>query len=588
MTVGIDGYKAPEILGLTASTKASSYDEKCDMWSYGCVVFEMLTKKLPFPSLQDLNNFCISGTSETMTEILHDSPGSWPFVASLLQPNPSERSSALKAQDALSYWLGPVRGQSAHLQQDTTAWEQQAAPSRDSFSFSEMVELDSTPVITTQNSPPSAQRTFGVLADTINRSASYTEATKLDQAPTRAAAIGAEVEHERQEDRTNPEAATASDYPSHKMIFEKYSAQQKIDVAATVEQSQPRNPLDATNQPTARQYSGLPHSEQIKTTSDSAVLNNSRIKAERIRTSPGGMPFTAPSKVSVSSAIHNYGDASSRSQDVGVMFARLRSSKWDYDGTEPGGLIYSDLTKKLWYTWTDRFSICHGSQAVTAFPMDSYSSCVGLCPTDEITLHVEFRARYVAFRITDYIDLSSGLANHCASDITRVTYRVFMPDLRDFRSSSGSRLKSDTNLGRLELAILWGLHVLDPSIPHMFENVQLHDETKVNRRGFAIMALHFTYGSTLNDAELDKLFPYIRCYIALNQSNLTIGEYIRSILKSYGLEVSYESLQSAVQRWNVEYLVPRKKAPQSSSRCFDLSQTEDLSVITVQERLRQD
>lgn len=40
---------APEVL-----TIQPDYDFKCDIWSMGVVLYEMITKKLPFPAMVNL------------------------------------------------------------------------------------------------------------------------------------------------------------------------------------------------------------------------------------------------------------------------------------------------------------------------------------------------------------------------------------------------------------------------------------------------------------------------------------------------------------------------------------------------------
>ena len=60
-SVGTDGYKAPEILALVHSEKAGQYSEKCDIWSYGCLVYELLLGQVPFSNVQRLTTFCRRG-----------------------------------------------------------------------------------------------------------------------------------------------------------------------------------------------------------------------------------------------------------------------------------------------------------------------------------------------------------------------------------------------------------------------------------------------------------------------------------------------------------------------------------------------
>ena len=40
---GSDAYMAPEVFA-----RHGVYDQKCDVWSFGCIIFEMLTCTVPF------------------------------------------------------------------------------------------------------------------------------------------------------------------------------------------------------------------------------------------------------------------------------------------------------------------------------------------------------------------------------------------------------------------------------------------------------------------------------------------------------------------------------------------------------------
>ncbi|KAJ5614196.1 kinase-like protein [Penicillium herquei] len=54
--VGTEGYMAPEIL-LDETKRVSKYSNAVDMWSFGCLVYYLLTKKVPFPRYIGLKDY---------------------------------------------------------------------------------------------------------------------------------------------------------------------------------------------------------------------------------------------------------------------------------------------------------------------------------------------------------------------------------------------------------------------------------------------------------------------------------------------------------------------------------------------------
>lgn len=46
--VGSMGYQAPEVIGCVETEKTGQYDANCDVWSFGCVLYELCTGQVPF------------------------------------------------------------------------------------------------------------------------------------------------------------------------------------------------------------------------------------------------------------------------------------------------------------------------------------------------------------------------------------------------------------------------------------------------------------------------------------------------------------------------------------------------------------
>lgn len=108
--VGTQGYQAPEVLGIIETEKKDMYDSKCDIWSFGCLLFEMLTRRLPFPSTRTLIDYCNDEEPFPGLQI-KKSGGSLliaEFVWSMLQASPLARPTAEQATFLLSYRCGPA------------------------------------------------------------------------------------------------------------------------------------------------------------------------------------------------------------------------------------------------------------------------------------------------------------------------------------------------------------------------------------------------------------------------------------------------------------------------------------------------
>lgn len=110
--VGTSGYQAPEVIGFVAAAKSRCYDAKCDVWSFGCLVYEMLTGQLPFPEPHNLASHCRNPQALEMPSLT--SPGTLycpdiqPFVRHLLQPDPKIRPTTEEAIAFGTPWFRSV------------------------------------------------------------------------------------------------------------------------------------------------------------------------------------------------------------------------------------------------------------------------------------------------------------------------------------------------------------------------------------------------------------------------------------------------------------------------------------------------
>ena len=70
---GPNGYQAPEVSGFVEWEKKDRYNEKCDIWSYACLMYEMLTGRLPFDPHEpsELINYCFDASGFPSDPLCH-------------------------------------------------------------------------------------------------------------------------------------------------------------------------------------------------------------------------------------------------------------------------------------------------------------------------------------------------------------------------------------------------------------------------------------------------------------------------------------------------------------------------------------
>ena len=90
---GTPYYIAPEVL-------TGNYDEKCDMWSIGCILFTLLTGLPPFQGQDDAETLAKVAQGKYSTDILQEAEVSDEcinFISKLLTKDPAKRISSEEA-----------------------------------------------------------------------------------------------------------------------------------------------------------------------------------------------------------------------------------------------------------------------------------------------------------------------------------------------------------------------------------------------------------------------------------------------------------------------------------------------------------
>jgi serine/threonine protein kinase len=95
---GTEKYMAPELYfyvpGLNKET--SEYTNAVDIWALGCIVYRIITRAVPFPSLLSLRNYS-NCDEELLFEVLSPMAEAEAFVQKLLTPHPAKRPTASAA-----------------------------------------------------------------------------------------------------------------------------------------------------------------------------------------------------------------------------------------------------------------------------------------------------------------------------------------------------------------------------------------------------------------------------------------------------------------------------------------------------------
>lgn len=94
-------------MGLVPTERLRQYNAKCDVWSYGCLLYEMLTTRVPFADMGALTSFCYGRSSFPLEELsrANISEIATEFLQRLLQPKPRERPASEEATAFGDSWF---------------------------------------------------------------------------------------------------------------------------------------------------------------------------------------------------------------------------------------------------------------------------------------------------------------------------------------------------------------------------------------------------------------------------------------------------------------------------------------------------
>jgi len=93
--IGSLSYMAPEVLSPNASD-SDGYTTAVDLWALGCVVYRMVTGKLPFPTLSKVIHYSsgIGAFPRQELDLLGLSNAALTFIESIVKPEPENRATA--------------------------------------------------------------------------------------------------------------------------------------------------------------------------------------------------------------------------------------------------------------------------------------------------------------------------------------------------------------------------------------------------------------------------------------------------------------------------------------------------------------
>jgi len=126
-------YGAPEVLGLDSNSETSVYTNSVDIWSLGCVIYELLVGTRLFASGKQVSRYCYGNLLFPEDKLKELSPPTddtgISLIRSMLSIQPEDRPTA---EDALgSAWLVDLKSDD----EDSGDYQDETAQSRDKISW---------------------------------------------------------------------------------------------------------------------------------------------------------------------------------------------------------------------------------------------------------------------------------------------------------------------------------------------------------------------------------------------------------------------------------------------------------------------
>lgn len=111
---GTTKYSAPEIIDFLGTRQTAEYTTAMDMWSFGCVIYELFVKACPFEDLRSLENYTNTRDfPKAALGAVGASAISVKLIQTLLKVVPTDRATAEEALN--SEWLGMVTAESPNV-----------------------------------------------------------------------------------------------------------------------------------------------------------------------------------------------------------------------------------------------------------------------------------------------------------------------------------------------------------------------------------------------------------------------------------------------------------------------------------------